>query len=124
MATPTLFDRIGGQEAIMAAVDLFYQKVIDDPLTAPFFASLDLPAQIRKQVAFMATAFGGPAEYRGRDLGAAHARLVHQMGLGDAHFDAVARHLQATLRELAIDEALVAEVMSIVGSTRAQVLGR
>ena len=68
---PSLFERIGGEAAIMAAVDRFYEKVTADELTRPFFIGLDLAAQTRKQVSFMAWAFGGPAEYepRGERLG-------------------------------------------------------
>src|SRR5690349_12372309 len=118
----SLYDRIGGQAAVMAAVDLFYQKVLADELTRPFFAALDMQAQTKKQIAFMTWAFGGPAEYRGRDLTAAHMKLVKNQGLGDAHFDAVAKHLDATLRELGVDEGMIQEVLTIVGGTRNQVL--
>jgi hemoglobin len=119
----SLFERIGGEEAIMAAVDLFYEKVLADDLTRPFFAGLDMPAQTRKQVAFMAWAFGAPAEYKGRDLRTAHAGLVAR-GLTDAHFDAVAGHLQATLKELGVTDDLIGEALTIVGSVRKDVLNR
>ena len=49
----SLYDRLGGEAAIMAAVDRFYQKVLADELTRPFFAGLDMDAQIRKQISFM-----------------------------------------------------------------------
>src|SRR5688572_19702686 len=124
MAEGTLYERIGGQAAVMAAVDRFYDKVLADELTRPFFSSLDMQAQIAKQVAFMTWAFGGPKEYRGRDLRTAHAKLVHEKGLSDAHFDAVARHLDATLRELGVADDLVAEAMTAVASLRGEVLDR
>jgi hemoglobin len=120
----SLYERVGGQQAIMAAVGLFYDKVLTDPLTRPFFAALDMDAQIKKQIAFMTWAFGGPAQYKGRDLRAAHAKLVRDQGLGDEHFDAVARHLAATLRELGLAEDLVNEALRIVAGTRAEVLDR
>jgi hemoglobin len=119
-----LFERIGGEAALMAAVDLFYNKVLSDELTRPFFEGLDMAAQTKKQVAFMSRAFGGPEEYRGRDLRAAHANLVKFKGLGDAHFDAVAGHLKATLEELGVAPDLVAEALGIVASTRNEVLSR
>jgi hemoglobin len=124
MSQESLFVRLGGDAAITAAVDLFYEKVLADERTRPFFAGLDMEAQIRKQRAFMTWAFGGPAEYRGRDLETAHAKLVQERGLNDAHFDAVAQHLQETLVELAVPAALIDEVLAIVGGTRNQVLGR
>lgn len=120
----SLFERLGGMEAIMAAVDIFYAKVTADPLLAEFFNGIDMENQARKQVAFMARAFDGPEEYKGRDLRAAHRQLVRQHGLGDAHFDAVARHLADTLVELEVPAALVDEVLAIVGSTRNVVLDR
>jgi len=120
----SLYERLGGQAAIMAAVDLFYQKVVTDELTRGFFESLDMAAQTKKQIAFMTWAFGGPAEFRGRDLTVAHANLVKNKGLSDVHFDAVAKHLDATLRELGVAPELIQEAMGIVGSTREKVLGR
>jgi hemoglobin len=121
--TDSLYERIGGEKALMAAVDIFYTRVLADELTRPFFEALDMEAQIRKQVAFMTWAFGGPAEYKGRDLRSAHAGLVKDKGLGDAHFDAVAGHLKATLVELGVADELIGEALAIVGSTRADVLG-
>jgi hemoglobin len=119
----SLYDRIGGQAAVMAAVDLFYEKIMEDELTRPFFAGLDMKAQTTKQVAFMTWAFGGPTEYKGRDLRSAHAGLVKR-GLGDQHFDAVAKHLEATLRELGVADELVTEALGIVGGQRDAVLNR
>jgi hemoglobin len=120
----SLYERVGGELAVMAAVDLFYRKVLDDEVTRPFFDGLDMPAQIKKQVAFMTRAFGGPAAQAGRDLRTAHARLVAEKGLTDVHFDAIARHLDATLRELGVADELVKEALTIVAGTRDEVLGR
>jgi hemoglobin len=124
MSSRTLFDRIGGEAAVMAAVDLFYRKVLADELTRPFFDGLDIGAQTRKQVAFMTWAFGGPHEYRGRPLREAHAKLVRERGLADEHFDRVAEHLRATLVELGVEPPLVDEALAIVASQRGEVLDR
>jgi hemoglobin len=120
----TLYDRLGGAAAILAAVDLFYRKVLTDERTRPFFDGLDMEKQIQKQVAFMTWAFGGPAEDRGRDLRAAHSKLVRERGLSDVHFDAVAELLGETLRELGVGEGEVTEALSAVGGLRTEVLGR
>ncbi len=101
----------------------FYGYVNGDPLLAPFFEGVDLQAQIAKQVAFMTMAFAGPSRYTGRDLKEAHAPLVSR-GLGDRHFDAILTHLERTLREMNVDAVTVLEVLSIVETTRADVLGR
>ena len=121
--THTLYDRIGGEAAVLAAVDLFYAKVTADEVTRSYFEGLDMESQVRKQVAFMTWAFGGPSEYKGRDLRAAHKVLVLR-GLGDEHFDAVTGHLKATLEELGIAPDLISEALTIVGGARGEVLNR
>ena len=107
----------------MAASNLFYEKVLADPLLSPFFDELDMSAQVQKQLAFLARAFGGPKELRGRDLRTAHAPLLER-GLADSHFDAVLLHLRATLEEIGVESGAMDEALAIVGRTRAQVLGR
>ena len=123
LATKTLFDRLGGEAAIEAAVVSFYEKVMADASLAPFFAHLDMGAQIKKQIAFMTMAFGGKTQYTGRDLRTAHAGLMSR-GLNDSHFDAVATHLNDTLKELGVDDVTTSEVLAIVGGTRRDVLNR
>ncbi len=108
----------------MAAVNIFYEKVIGDELTRPFFTNLDMTAQVQKQIAFMSRALGGPVEYQGRNLRAAHAKLVAEQGLSDSHFDAVAGHLKKTLEELGVEQALVDEAIVAIGGMRDEVLGR
>ena len=66
---------------------------------------------------------GGPRTYTGRQLRAAHGPLVAR-GLSGEHFDAVVEHLGATLKEMGVPDALIAEVEGIVATTRNDVLGR
>lgn len=121
MSGTTLYERLGGEAAVEAAVVRFYEKVMADPTLAGYFENLDLGAQIQKQIAFMTMAFGGPSKYTGRDLRTAHAGLVKR-GLGHAHFDAIANHLSDTLAELGVPAETISEVLSIVGGTREDVL--
>lgn len=119
--TDSLFNRIGGEGAVNAAVDIFYRKVLSDSSISNFFDSTDMAAQHQKQKSFLTMAFGGPNNYSGQDLRAAHAPLVAK-GLNDSHFGAVAGHLQATLQDLDVAPALIDEVMAIAGSTHDDVL--
>ena len=122
-AGDSLFDQIGGEKAVEAAVDLFYRKVLGDDRISHFFDATDMDAQSAKQRAFLTMAFGGPNDYTGRDLGTAHAPLVAR-GLDDSHVDAVAEHLKATLDELGVADGPVARIMEIVEGARDDVLGR
>ena len=117
----SLFERIGSEAAVDAAVDIFYRKVLGDPSISDFFDDVDMGAQHAKQKSFLTMAFGGPNNYTGDDLRKAHAPLVEK-GLNNSHFVAVAEHLQSTLQELSVPEALVAEVMAIAVSTHDDVL--
>ena len=118
----SLFDRIGGEGAVNAAVDIFYRKVLSDDSISQFFEDTDMDEQIAKQKSFLTMAFGGPNEYTGEDMRKAHAPLVEK-GLNESHFGAVAGHLQATLEELGVAKDLIGEVMAIAGSTHDDVLG-
>ena len=119
----SLYERIGGAAAVEAAVEIFYKKILADFTLWPFFEGVDMKRMVQHQVNFMTYAFGGPNHYSGRGLKQAHSRLVRDKGLGEKHFGLVAAHLQATLRELNLPGSLIHEVMAIVGSTKADVLG-
>jgi hemoglobin len=119
----SLYEKIGGEAAVDAAVDLFYRKVLSDHRISKFFDDVDMETQAAKQKAFLTVAFGGPNNYTGKDLKAAHAHLVAK-GLNDSHFDAVIEHLGATLTELKVPAELIGEAAKIALSTRADVLGK
>ncbi|MCP3099663.1 group 1 truncated hemoglobin [Myxococcus sp. K15C18031901] len=119
----SVYEQIGGEPAMAAAVEVFYRRVLEDGRISHFFEDVDMERQAARQKAFLTMVTGGPANYSGRDMRAGHAHLVRQ-GLNDTHFDAVAGHLKATLEELGVPAALVARVLSIAESARADVLNR
>lgn len=119
----SLFDRIGGEAAVNAAVDVFYRKVLADDRINSFFEGVDMDKQAAKQKAFLTMALGGPNNYTGEDMRKGHAHLVER-GLNDSHFDAVMENLGATLKELNVPDDLIAEAAAIAESTRNDVLGK
>ncbi|TAN47076.1 MAG: group 1 truncated hemoglobin [Methylococcaceae bacterium] len=121
--TQSIYEQLGGEAAVDAAVGIFYGKVIADPSLQPFFEGVDIEKQAAKQKAFLTMAFGGPNNYTGKDLTTAHAPLVAR-GLNDSHVTAVLNHLQKTLQELRVPGYLIVEVMKIAETTRNPVLGR
>ncbi len=114
----SLYEEIGGNEAVNAAVDVFYEKVLADDRVKEFFTDVDMPGQKGKQRKFLAYAFGAPVKYDGKDMRSAHAHL----NLTEEHFSAIAEHLQATLEELKVPAELVAQAMEIAASTHDDVL--
>lgn len=123
MTDQSLYEKIGGEAAVNAAVDIFYRKVLADSRINQFFEGVDMEQQAAKQKAFLTVAFGGPNKYSGKDLRNAHAPLVKR-GLNDSHFDAVMENLGATLTELKVPADLISQAAAIAESTRNDVLGR
>lgn len=116
----SLYEEIGGEAAVDAAVDLFYRKVLADDRISEFFDSVDMDAQRAKQKAFLTFAFGGPNNYSGRDMRTAHA----SMKLTEEHFNAVMENLGATLVELGVPDPLIAKAAAIATSVKDDVLNR
>lgn len=119
----SLYERLGGEAAVNAAVELFYRKVLADGRIARFFEGVDIDQQIAKQKSFLTMAFGGPNRYTGADMRNAHKRLVVN-GLNDSHVDAVIENLNYTLRTLGVGEKEVNEVAAIANSVRNDVLNK
>ncbi len=119
----SVYEQIGGEPAMSAAVELFYRKVLSDERISHFFEDVDMERQAAKQKAFLTMVCGGPSSYTGKDMRKGHAHLVKQ-GLNDTHFNAVAEHLSATLTELGVARPLVEQVLAIAESARADVLNR
>ena len=117
----SLYQKLGGQPAIDAAVESFYKKVLADDRIKHFFGDINMTAQRRKQKAFLSAAFGGPIPWTGKDMRKAHENLP---GLNETHFNAVAENLQKTLEELKVPKDLIDQVMAIAASTKDDVLNR
>jgi len=116
----SLYDQIGGEASMSAAVELFYKKVLADDRVNYFFDDINMKVQKRKQQAFLSAALGGPTPWEGKDLRKAHS----DMDLTEVHFNAIAEHLQATLEELKVKKELIDQIMAIVASTKKDVLNQ
>lgn len=114
----SIYDEIGGPEAVAATVEEFYRRLLADPETAPFFDDLDLGALKAHQRAFIAAALGGPDLYAGRDMSAAHAGL----NIGNDDFDAVVGHLVDTLTSLGVPGETIAAIGGALTPLRADIV--
>lgn len=106
----TVYDRIGGHEALTAVVDDLYTRILADPKLAGFFSGTNMSRLKGRQVEFFATALGGPEPYVGAPM-----KQVHQgRGILQEHFDLVATHLIAALTAAGLDQATVDEIIGMV----------
>ncbi|MGL6234449.1 MAG: group I truncated hemoglobin [Segniliparus sp.] len=107
---PTVYEQIGGAEALEEIVELFYQKVLADESLAGFFTGMDMGRLKGRQVEFFATVLGGPRPYAGTSL-----RQVHQgRGILAHHFSAAAGHLALALVESGMTGEAVDEIIGAV----------
>jgi hemoglobin len=123
MSNTTLFERLGGANAVNTAVDIFYRKVLSDDRVNYFFDGVDMEKQIQKQKGFLTMVFGGPNHYTGKDMREGHRHLIKK-GLNDSHVDIIIEHLGGTLKELGVKNEDIQEVAAIANSVRDDVLDR
>ena len=111
-------DRGVDAEAIRAAVDLFYERILADPTTGPLFDTADLPRLHMHQRAFVLEALGGPALYSGRDMRTAHAGR----GITDAQFGVALELLIASLHDVGVAPDVVERASVDVEALRALIV--
>lgn len=99
--TTTLYERIGGDEAVARAVDGLYERVLADERLAHFFVDADLSALRRMQRQLFAAALGADdVAYEGRPLGDVH----RGRGIGPVDLSHFMEHLVDGLRDAGLDD--------------------
>ncbi|GAA5347057.1 hemoglobin [Planifilum fimeticola] len=117
-AQTTLYEQLGGQEAINAVVEEFYARVLADEKVRDLFKNTDMEKQKRHQAAFIAYATGGPNRYQGRTIKKAHEGL----GITEEQFMAVATHLSDSLKHFNVPQHLIDQVIELFASLKGDVV--
>jgi hemoglobin len=106
----TIYDRIGGHEAIEVVVEDFYVRVLADDRLSGFFTGTNMNRLKGKQVEFFAAALGGPEPYTGAAM-----KQVHQgRGITMHHFSLVAAHLADALAAAGVPSGTVVEILGAI----------
>jgi hemoglobin len=119
-AEASIYDAIGGEDAIVAVVDDFYVRVLDDPQLAPYFEGTRLNALKGKQVEFFAEALGGPHVYQCQSMKQAHIGR----GISQADFDKVAFHLTSALAGAGVPGDIVNQIIGAVAPLAGDIVSR
>ncbi len=97
--TETLYDRVGGEEALHHLEELFYEKALADPVLKTLFTHR-VPTHVDHLTWFTAESFGGPDRFT-RQLGFEYLIGVHRhLQITDEQRD---RFIEAYMQ--AVDEA-------------------
>jgi hemoglobin len=119
----SLYDRLGGYDAIAAVVDDFIGRLVADKRFEKFFVghSEDSLKKIRQHVVnqFCAAA-GGPCLYTGRDMRTSH----HGLGITSDDWDASAKHLVETLDKFKVPEKEKNDLLAFVTSLKKDIVDK
>jgi hemoglobin len=118
MEQRSLFERLGGSEAIAAVVDDFVARCAGDSRINGKFARTDIPRLKKMLVDQVTAASGGPAAYTGRDMKRTH----DGMGVTGGEFEALVEDLVATLDQFSVPAAEQQELLGILGSLRGDIV--
>jgi hemoglobin len=114
----SLYERLGGLDAITAVVDSFVGRCAGDDRINPKFERTDVPRLKKMLVDQVCDATGGPCTYIGRDM-----RTTHDgMGVTAGEFDALVEDLVATLDEFDVPKAEQDELLGVLGSMRGEIV--
>lgn len=114
----TLYERLGGKEAITAVVQHLWGVVEKDSRINGYFAHTKPEAFAGQLVDFLCQGSGGPCTYKGQDMHKAHVG----MNITPAHFDALAEDIVITLDHFKVPQQEKGEVMAMLGGMKEAVI--
>ena len=117
----SLYERVGGYNALAAVVDDFIVRLVTDKQFEKFFIgqSTDSKKRIRQHILDQfCAATGGPCIYTGREMKTSHAGL----GITNAEWDAAAKHLVASLDTFKVPEKEKGEILAFVTSLKKDIV--
>jgi hemoglobin len=116
--TASLYERLGGKDAITAVVDDFVGRCAGDTRINGKFARTDIPRLKAMLIDQVCEAAGGPCAYRGRTMRETHTGMAVTAG----EFDALVQDLVATLDAFNVPKAEQDELLSVLGPLRPDIV--
>jgi hemoglobin len=118
----TLYERLGGYDAIAAVADNLLPRLENDTQLGRFWANRGDDGIAREKqllVDYLCSSAGGPLLYTGRDMLTSH----RGMGITDSDWQIFIGHLKATLAEFQVPGKEQDDVLAFIDSTRADIVG-
>ena len=122
-APPTLYQRLGGREAIKQVVDDFVANLAADPRVNARFKGLDAAKMAKLQTDLadqICDVTGGPCAYLGRDMKTVHAG----MKITEAEWNATVEDLVKTLNKFKVGPKEQQELLSALGGMKKDIVGQ
>jgi len=121
--SPSLYARLGGEQAVVRAVRIFYGKVIRDERISWMFVGSDWQELREHWVNYITVAFGGPTKYNGQLMLDVHCQVNNGKFPEEVHFLAVLENLILVLNDLKVAQEDIDEVVNTVNSFKCYVVG-
>jgi hemoglobin len=119
--TKSLYERLGGYDAISAVVDELLPRLMADGSLGRFWQHRGGDGMAREKqllIDFLCASAGGPMYYTGRDM-----RLSHKgMRISATDWQAFVGHLNATLDTFKVPAPERADVLAFIESTKADIV--
>jgi len=119
----TLYQRLGGYDAIAAVSDDFIARLGSDPQFTRFFAgfSADSQRRLRQQIVdLLCQESGGPCFYTGRSMKQSHAGLR----ISEDDWNKSAAHLTAAMDRFKVPAREKDEVLALAGKLKPDIVER
>jgi hemoglobin len=119
----SLYQRIGGYDALAAVTDEFIHHLATDPQLGRFFQGLndDSKTRVRQHVIdFLCVATGGPCKYTGRDMRTARTGL----NISGPDWNKSVEYLVETLDKFKVPEKEKSQVLGAISGLKADIVGR
>jgi len=116
--TKSLYERLGGKDAISAVVDDFAGNVLNDPRINKKFAKSDAPRLLVNLKAFVCFATNGPCQYTGLDMKTSHKN----MGTTAGEFTALVEDLVKTLDKFKVPAAEKNDLLSALAGLKGDIV--
>jgi hemoglobin len=116
--TGSLFERLGGMQAISAVVDDFAGNVLGDARINKKFAKTDAPRLLANLKDFVCFATGGPCQYNGLDMKRAHKHMDVTAG----EFNALVEDFVKTMDKFNVGDQERKELLTALGGTRGDIV--
>ena len=117
----TLYERLGGHNAITAFADDLLPRLQADPQLGRFWAHRGADGVKREKqllLDFLCTSAGGPMYYRGRGMALCH----RGMSISEGDWNVFLGHAAATLAKLQVAEAEQRDVVAFVQSLKQDIV--
>ncbi len=114
----SLYERLGGMDAINAVVDAFRDRVASDDRINQKFAKTDMSRLKKMLVDQVCEASGGPCTYTGRTMKEAHA----EMKVTSSEFDALVEDLVTTLDHFKVGKSEQSELLAVLGPLKVDIV--